>query len=567
MRRRFIDIKTKIMVSFVTLTVTITVVTNCITYYNENRRLMVGIKNEAEGYAIGASLLVDGDIHEQVYASKDMKSEEYLLIFEQLQEYEEATGYDVYTLVDNGDITRFVMDVDKEPAAIGKEYKMLSGMKKAFQGMVCSDDKIASDDWGTALSGYAPIENSSGEIVAILGVDIDASSVKEEQVKIIKNLIINVVLSAILILILAYIIARKIAKPIRLLDNKLNELSTSGGDLTQKIEIATSDELGRLGKSVTAFITNIREIIAEVMHTAEDVNDSSRILSTSISENTKVIESISTSINNIAAGSNKQAQNIQTINENVQDIYEVISNTRNGVNQMEQSVHISGDLANTGMDKVTILNDKTLLNVETFQNTLSTITRLVEDINGIGEITNSITYISEQINLLALNASIEAARAGEAGKGFEVVANEIKILASKSSESANSIEGLIKRISLDANTVTNGVQMVNETLHEQKEAVDTTRETFSDIHSIVKELVCHIGEISSSIQTLSVNAEEITSEMKDILYIAKDNAANVEDLSAGIEEQSTSMNNLEITSNALSELSLNLKENVTKFTI
>lgn len=567
MRRHFISIKTKLMVSFVTLTVTLTVITNCVTYYNDNRRLMEGIKDQAEGYAIGASLLVDGDMHEQVEASKDMKSEEYILILDQLHKFQETTGFNVYTLVDKGDTTRFVMDSDKEPAGIGKEYDMLPGMKKAFQGMVSSDDKILSDQWGFVLSGYAPIKNSSGKIVAIIGIDIDASDVNQEQAQIIRSFIISLALSGLLIFILAFVMARKIAKPIRLLDTKMNELSTSGGDLTQKIEIATGDELEKLGNSVTAFIANIRDIIAKVMHTAEDVNDSSRILSSSISENTKVIESISISINNIATGSTKQVQYIQTINEKVQDINEVISNTRNDVNQMEQSVHISGDLANTGMDKVTVLNDKTVKNLEAFQNTLSVITRLADDINGIGEITNTITYISEQINLLALNASIEAARAGEAGKGFEVVANEIKILASKSSESASSIESLIKRISTEANTATSGIQMVNETLNEQKKAVDITGETFSDIHSIVKELASHIGEISSSIQTVSVDAEEIASQMEDILYISKDNALNVEELSAGIEEQSSSMNELEITAKSLSKLSLNLKDNVAKFKI
>lgn len=568
MTRRFLSIKTKLMVSFVTLTVALTSITNGVTYYNEHRRLMDGIKNEAEGYALGASLLVDGDMHQQVDASKDMESEEYVLIKKELEEFQDITGFNVYTLVDNGDTTRFVIDADKEePAAIGKEYNRLSGMEKSFQGMVSSDDEILKDEWGSVLSGYAPIKNSSGKVVAILGIDIDASHVYEEQAQIIQSLIMNLGLSGLLILILAFVIARKIAKPIHLLDSKMTELSTSGGDLTQKIEIKTGDELERLGNSVTAFITNIHDIIVKVMHTAEDVNNSSEILTSSITDNTKVIESIGISTGNIAAGSTRQVHNIQSINEKVQEIYGVISKTRNGVNQMEQTVHISGELANTGMDEVTVLNDKTVKNLEAFQNTLLAITRLAEDINGIGEITNTITYISEQINLLALNASIEAARAGEAGKGFEVVAGEIKILAAKASQSASSIESLIKGISSDANTATNGIQMVNETLLEQKKAVDTTGETFSDIHGNVKELVCHIDEISKSFQIISVDAEEIAGQMKDILSIAQDNATNVEELSAGIEEQGTSMYDLEMTAKTLSNLSLNLRENVEKFKI
>jgi len=224
------------MVSFVTLTVALTSITNGVTYYNEHRRLMDGIKNEAEGYALGASLLVDGDMHQQVDATKDMESEEYVLIKKELEEFQDITGFNVYTLVDNGDTTRFVIDADKEePAAIGKEYNRLSGMEKSFQGMVSSDDEILKDEWGSVLSGYAPIKNSSGKVVAILGIDIDASHVYKEQTQIIQSLIINLGLSGLLILILAFVIARKIAKPIHLLDSKMTELSTSGGDLTQVI--------------------------------------------------------------------------------------------------------------------------------------------------------------------------------------------------------------------------------------------------------------------------------------------------------------------------------------------
>ncbi|MDF2473674.1 MAG: Methyl-accepting chemotaxis protein [Anaerocolumna sp.] len=565
----FKSIQTKLMGSFVFLTVFLTVVSSIVTYFSENRRLMEGIKHEAEGFALGASLLVDGDLHQIVEASQDMDSEEYSLIKENLQRFQETTGVTyIYTMIKNGDSTQFIVDADQEePEELGSAYDMLPNMKMAFEGTASSDDEIYTDDWGAVLSGYAPIKNSNGEVVAIVGIDIDASRIHGEQLLIIRDSIINLVAIVVLIFILSFITARKIAKPIYLLDKRLKELSTSGGDLTASIKISTGDELERLGNSVTAFISNIRDIIEKVVHTAEDVNISSSNLSSSVTYNTKVIENTSHAINSIATGSNQQAGNIEQINSKIQSIYSVISRNNMDIKLIEDSVIESGQFAQTGINTVGDLNDKTERNLDAFQSTLHTINKLEEDIKGIGEITNTITYISEQINLLALNASIEAARAGEAGKGFEVVANEIKSLAYKSSESASSIEQLIKQISSDSNTAATNMQVVKTTLEEQKTSVSSTETSFHEIYSKVNGLVDNIGLISKSFQKVNEEVENITIQMKDILSIAQENAVTVEEVSAGSEEQSTSMNDLELTAKNLNQLSLNLKQNVFKFKI
>ncbi|MDF2951497.1 MAG: methyl-accepting chemotaxis sensory transducer, partial [Anaerocolumna sp.] len=227
----------------------------------------------------------------------------------------------------------------------------------------------------------------------------------------------------------------------------------------------------------------------------------------------------------------------------------------------------SGQFAQIGIDTVSDLNHKTERNLEAFGSTLHTINKLEEDIKGIGEITNTITYISEQINLLALNASIEAARAGEAGKGFEVVANEIKNLAYKSSESASNIEQLIRQISSDSKVAANNVQVVKTTLEEQKSSVSSTKTSFHDIYQKVNGLVDNIGLISSSFQKVNEDVEVITNQMNDILFIAQENAVHVEELSAGSEEQNSAMKDLEITSINLSKLSMDLKKMVSKFKI
>ncbi|MDF2609294.1 MAG: Methyl-accepting chemotaxis protein [Lachnospiraceae bacterium] len=565
----FKSIQTKLMGSFVFLTVFLTVVSSIVTYFSENRRLMEGIKHEAEGFALGASLLVDGDLHQIVEASQDMDSEEYSLIKENLQRFQETTGVMyIYTMIKNGDSTQFIVDADEEePEELGSAYDMLPNMNMAFEGTASSDDEIYTDDWGAVLSGYAPIKNSNGEVVAIVGIDIDASRIHGEQLLIIRDSIINLVAIVVLIFILSFITARKIAKPIYLLDKRLKELSTSGGDLTASIKISTGDELERLGNSVTAFISNIRDIIEKVMHTAEDVNISSSNLSSSVTYNTKVIENTSYAINSIATGSNQQAGNIEQINSKIQSIYSVISRNNKDIKLIEDSVIESGQFAQTGINTVGDLNDKTERNLDAFQSTLHTINKLEEDIKGIGEITNTITYISEQINLLALNASIEAARAGEAGKGFEVVANEIKSLAYKSSESASNIEQLIKQISSDSKTAATNMQVVKTTLEEQKTSVSSTETSFHGIYSKVHGLVDNIGLISKSFQKVNEEVENITIQMKDILSIAQENAVTVEEVSAGSEEQSTSMNDLELTAKNLNQLSLNLKQNVSKFKI
>ena len=266
-RNKLRGIQGKLIVSFVMLIFIISLVTGAMQYKVSSERLLEDTRQDVSKLAAAAALLIDGDSHEKLIAPKDQLSSTYKDIKAKMQEFQKDTevAY-VYTLVRNGDNkTSFVIDgAVEEPADLGYEYKYLPTMNNAFNGTASADENMNTDEWGTFLSGYAPVKNSAGKVVAIVGVDIDAGDILQEKKQLIISIIRNIVFSIILTIILSIFLSKKIVRPIHLLVNRFKELSLSGGDLSQKIEIKTGDELETLGDAVTEFIGNIRDIVKQV---------------------------------------------------------------------------------------------------------------------------------------------------------------------------------------------------------------------------------------------------------------------------------------------------------------
>lgn len=567
--KRFQGIQSKIISYFVVLFLLISLVTGFIQYKVNTGIQFEGIRADAEHMAVAASLVVDGDRHEKVANAQNAENEDYERIRADLREFMEKTDANaVYTLIKNDeDAVEFIIDADDDPVELGYQYNLLSEMKEAFAGTVSAEEEVSSDEWGTVLSGYANIENSQGETIGIVGVDIDASQVAQVEKQQFKILSLGALFGSITMLILSILIAKRITHPINTLVELFDELSTAGGDLTKKIKIKTGDEIELLAQSVNDFIENIRSIIIQVKDTGQDVGSSAESLNVSIHENQIALEEVNTAIENIAAGASEQARDVTDIATGIQTISSDMVESENRLLNINEATVETRELIDNGLAAVNNSRLKTEENMSAFQKVTDVVQKLVHEVDEIGHIVSSITDISNQTNLLALNASIEAARAGEHGRGFSVVADEVRILAEESATATTEISQILNNINSGVEEVVQQISDAAYIAEDQKTAVASTSRTFDAITTEVENVIEAIRVISSSLTDIGDQTNSLVGKTQDVSSVSEENAAMTEEVSASSEQQNAEMHEMGATAKQLNELSSQLEQLIATFII
>lgn len=565
--KRFKSIQSRMVFYFIAVFLVVSFVSTVIQYKNNSDKQFEKSRDEIKRIAAAAALAIDGDMHVKIENRQDKNGEIYKKTRAKMQEFMKETEiWAIYTLVENGDKTKFIIDADENPTEIGYEYKYLDSMRPAFEGTSNSEEKLSKDKWGTVISGYAPIKNSKDEVVAIIGVDIDADYInKQKRELLVIATIINGV-GLIVMAIISIILARKISKPITKLVDSFNELSLSK-DLNKNIEIKTGDELEILSDSINEFIASFRDTIVEIQATGENVSSSANVLSISIKENQTALDEVSRAIENIAVGATDQAKDVNDVSYGIQEIVKDVDENKKKVNSINNAAGETRKLINYGLEAVNNQNDKTNENIEAFEKVTDVVKTLADEIENIEKILSKITGISEQTNLLALNAAIEAARAGELGKGFSVVADEVRILAEESSVATEEISYILEKININVKDAVEQINTANTIAKEQKHSVESTSMTFKDITNEVESIIDSISLINESFEAIGDNTNKISNNIQDVSSISQGNAAISEEVSASSEEQNSVMYEIGATAETLNELSKNLKDVISKFKI
>ncbi|WP_243129558.1 methyl-accepting chemotaxis protein [Clostridium sp. HBUAS56017] len=359
--------------------------------------------------------------------------------------------------------------------------------------------------------------------------------------------------------------AKKISEPINKLVTKMKK--AEDGDLTVRTDYTSEDEIGVLSNSFNVMIGKIRDLIEETKNVSKIVIDESDEIKNMSSQAYSISEGVSTAMEAIATGTlsqvNELEKTVSTMDKLAASINNIISNISNVTSISNETKHVGDE----SLHIVQTLQVKTENTNEIMDEITFNINVLSESIKEIEQVIELIKEISEQTNLLSLNAGIEAARAGESGRGFAVVADEVKELAEQSKKSTDDVYKVIRNVYEKANAAIELIYNSKKVFNEQTQAVEFTNNSFSNIISSTEKITSEINNIEMLMNEINMQKKETIESTNSIKIITENSSANTEEVLAATEEQTANAENLEQRSNKLSKAAESLEKAINKFRI
>lgn len=435
----------------------------------------------------------------------------------------------VYTLMaKDREYFQFVVDTDPEdPGEYAEDYEAQEAMFEAMEGKESVTKEAFTDEWGTFYSGYAPIFHN-GKVLGIVAVDYEASSIKTSLDSLIRNILIAVAGGVLAAVIAAMLAASRMKRNFIKVNNKLQEVISSDGDLTKVLTISSGDELEVIGQSLNQLLQKTGNTVREVKNGTDSIEEKMQDIDTHVSASASNITNISDTIQSMVASSEEIAASIGIAGEQVDLVYRDIQNIVDIVSS--NTVHLRDINLSSAKLNETAKHSSSMIekSVEVMSQSLREEKEKADAVLKIKELSDTILNISGQTNLLALNASIEAARAGEAGRGFAVVAQEIGELAGNTNEAANEIQKMSKDVveaikGLD-HLSERMLSLLQEKIIEEYEKFGDVSQNFTDksdnikmsmeqLQEIMQQYVCSLENIKEAMAAVSVSSEENSTEI------------------------------------------------------
>lgn len=346
-------------------------------------------------------------------------------------------------------------------------------------------------------------------------------------------------------LIVAFQIStRKVVNPIVKTNKELKEISAlindNNGDLTKRVNVKSSDEIGQLAQGINQFLDILQNTIGKIVEGSKNLDNMINSVGENVTVSNDNAQDVSSAMEELSATMQEIAATIQTVNDNTESVGKNvvdIADKTGEINNYSQDMRERADSLAKSADENKRTTDEMVGNI------VGTLKKAIEDsksVERVNELTGEILNISSQTNLLALNASIEAARAGEAGKGFAVVADEIRQLADSSRDTANNIQAINEHVT---SAVYQLIDNSNKIIKYIEETILADYDSFVQAGAQYNEDACYISE------TMQEFAEK-TEKLKELM---KNTVESIEGISSGVEQSANAVTSSAVSTSQLVE--------------
>lgn len=569
------SIQSKISISFLSIVLIASIVIGAVIYQNSYKMITVSIGEYAKTIAENSAAAIDLNKYKSI-SPESGENEYYLELRNSLNDIREFNNLTyIYTMGRRavGDEYEYFYMVDGAPlddesaSGLGDIESLASDFPKMIESFETGESQLGefskSEEYGALITSYAPIKDSSGEIIGILGVDMDASKVQAflDSNKLQLVLIIAGIMAV--LFVVSLLISSILTKPIKKLTSSISRVRE--GDLSVEIDTSGSDEIGVLASTFQCMVDDLRLAMSKIHFTSDRLSDASETLKSKSNTTSEVTQQIDMAMTEVANGGSELSQEanmlLNAMTENMEFLSAIEDESKSLLNEASEAYLVASD-------GVSHLKTSTA-RLEHVSETVSSATRSIQELGKrsgeIGEVINVISNISEQTNLIALNAAIEAARAGEAGKGFAVVAEEVRKLAEQTKSQVEQIDSLIGDIQCDIDRTVQSMESNLDSMISEIESVQSSGESFSEIVERVKNTELEALSMQENLLHAKEKNHSILVSIESLAGIAAESGAASQEVSASTSEQTNIIKEILCCADKLGHVSDELRSEVTRF--
>lgn len=421
--------------------------------------------------------------------------------------------------------------------------------------------KVPSFNYKNYLVTYSYIESQDWHVIG----RIPFTYLNKEVNSIAASMLLLVAICIVLATGLSLIISTSISSPLNKLTDIMKEAKK--GNLTMDVRDTGRDEISDVLLNFNDMLANMRLLVSRVGSSAQKVSNYSEKIALSSEQSYAISEQIAATIQDVAKGASEQANEITNAVDNTNELAEGINRVGSNMKAVDKEVTNTRQLKGEVLNTAAMLMDKAVETDNVSGKIVEDINSLNSDMKEIKNIVKVIIAITDQTNLLSLNAAIEAARAGEAGKGFAVVAEEVKKLADQSRTATvtinNIIGSILNKTELTVTAANNGSVIVKQ----QMEAVQKTNDVFKVIFNGMESITENIENMRASVGGMLTAKDKTMEIIENISTVSEEAAATSEEVAASTQEQMTGAEELANLAKELTAMAQELNAAITSFKV